>query len=200
MAECFCPRLNLLKLVITPGSTAKLIFCISVWQPTILDCQTLSFFQPLGKRKTFGKGWDWILRYFFNWTPYRFSSGMDLQLFYLFFQWTEDHKCEQIEKCFFTTFPICALSSRWRGQDLFFLSSYAVAGTQTYVCRVALTRDLLKDALPTELPRQLTSYTSDACQQVIADTWSNEKIIRNSCVKEIRQEQKHTNRQKTLIF
>ena len=41
---------------------------------------------------------------------------------------------------------------RWCGEDNFFLPPHRTAGIRTHVSRVAPTRDLLKDAQPTELP------------------------------------------------
>ena len=54
-------------------------------------------------------------------------------------------------------FPIGALISKFQLKvvqlGLIFPPTNAAAGIRTHVCRVALTRDPLKDAQPTELPR-----------------------------------------------
>ena len=56
---------------------------------------------------------------------------------------------------FAATFPIRALNSNVVHQDRVFVPPYAAARIQTHVSTVAPNqRDLLKDALPTELPRR----------------------------------------------
>ena len=46
----------------------------------------------------------------------------------------------------------------------FFLPPHAAAGIQTHVSRVAPTQDLLKDALPTELPRRGEFFLFTQCR------------------------------------
>ena len=48
---------------------------------------------------------------------------------------------------------LISMAHRWRSQNNFFLPHNAAAKIQTRFSRVAPTSDLLKDALPTELPR-----------------------------------------------
>ena len=71
------------------------------------------------------------------------------------------------KRTFSATFPISALASMFisqiHNQDLVFLPPHATAGIQTHFSRVAPTPDLLKDALPTELPRRVaTGETSSS--------------------------------------
>ena len=63
-----------------------------------------------------------------------------------------------MSKITFATFPIHALDSlivvRQMAQRGLILPTYATAGIWTHIIKVALTRELLKDAPPTELPRR----------------------------------------------
>ena len=81
---------------------------------------------------------------------------------YVYNQWKKYFFLKQ--STFQTFFPIHALIWIWDSPTdgwariifclyNFFSPPYAAAGIRTHTSRVALTRDLLKDALPTELPR-----------------------------------------------